>query len=159
MRCENIPDKQTLLHQLQLTWQDHIQTRNQTWKTLEIEAALVLGLIGADLKFNNTWVTIIIGIVLIVASLSGIAITVHHRRGQIRKFIHMIRIEKTLGLHRPGLLDDVHPPREFKWSDLINPNPKRINTPLFILRMHIAMLAFTIIYIVARFLIGESKYA
>ncbi len=144
------PTEETLRTQLQIEWRDHIQTRSQTWKTLEIEALLVVGLIGADLKFNNIWVVVILGFVLFFASLSGIAITKHHRTGQIRKFTHIDRIEETLGLHQPGLLDSVHPPRAFKWSDIFD--LKKVNTPLFILRMHIAIFLFTLVYVVARVL-------
>ncbi|MBN1348846.1 hypothetical protein JXJ21_05510 [candidate division KSB1 bacterium] len=140
--------EQTLHQQLQIEWQDHIQTRMQTWKTLEIEAALVLGLIGADLKFDNIFVVIIIGIILILSSISGIAITAHHRKAQIRKFTHIDRIEEKLELHADDLLSNVHVPSEFRWFDVIN--FKKVNTPLFILRMHFAILSFTAIYILAR---------
>ena len=141
-------ENESLRNQLQIEWQDHIQTRSQTWKTLEIEAALVLGLIGADIKFDNIFVVLIIGIILLLSSLSGIATTIHHRKAQIRKFTHIDRIEEKLGLHTKDLLSDVHPPANFRWSDIIN--PKKMNTPLFILRMHFTILFFTIVYIIAR---------
>jgi len=149
--AEKTPTEETLRNQLQLEWQDHIQTRSQTWKTLEIEAALVLGLVGADLKFDNVGVAVILSVLLIISCISGIGITVHHRRGQIRKFTHIDRIEEVLGLHQKGLLDAVHPPSEFKWIDILI--PWRNNTPLFILRMHIAIMIFTVIYAFARILI------
>jgi len=145
------PNKETLRHQLQLEWQDHIQTRAQTWKTLEIEAALFLGLIGADLKLNNVWLTLVLGLILVIASMSGVIITVHHRRGQVRKFTHIDRLEEALGLHRPGLMDDVKPPAEFRWSEVLN--PAKVNTPLFILRMHVAILLFASTYVVMRFIL------
>ena len=148
---EKLPTEESLRNQLQLEWQDHIQTRSQTWKTLEIEAALVLGLIGADFKFDNIGVVVILGVLIVISCISGIGITVHHRIGQIRKFTHIDRIEEALGLHQKGLLDGVHPPAKFKWSDIINPT--RNNTPLFILRMHFAILLFTLIYVGARFFI------
>jgi len=145
---DKMPTEETLRNQLQLEWQDHIQTRSQTWKSLEIEAALVLGLIGADFKFDRVEIAIILGVLIVLSCISGIGITVHHRRGQIRKFTHIDRIEEILGLHRKGLLDTVHPPAEFRWIDIIN--PARNNTPLFILRMHFAILLFTVIYVGAR---------
>ena len=149
IKVTNTPTDESLRHQLQIEWQDHIQTRQQTWESLKIEAVLVVGLIGADLKFSNIYIVIIIGIILFFSSLSGLAITIHHRKGQIRKFIHIDRIEERLHLHIPGLLDDVFPPKPFKWIDIIN--PCKVNTPLFILRIHIAILLFTVVYIIARF--------
>ena len=51
-----MPDNETLRRGLELEWQDFIQTRGQTWRTLEIEAALIVGMVGADFKFDNRWV-------------------------------------------------------------------------------------------------------
>jgi len=116
MQIEPYPDKETLRHQLQLEWQDHIQTRAQTWKSLEIEVFLTIGFVGADIKFDNIWVTIVLGIIFFASSVSGIAITIHHREGQRRKFIHIDNLEQALGLHQKDLLPDVHPPVPFKWS-------------------------------------------
>ena len=138
------PDKEVLLKALELEWQDFIQTRRQTWRTLEIEGALIVGLIGADFKFNEPLIAFLIGILVIIATLSGSLITIHHRRGQILKYEHINRLEKALGLQEAGLIDNVHLPEEFKWLHLVNPT--KWNTPLFILRMHFAMMIFTIIY-------------
>jgi hypothetical protein len=145
---EKKPSEESLRQQLQLEWQDHAQTRVQTWKTLEIEAGLVLALIGLDIKFNLLWVALGLGVLVILSCISGIAVTIHHRNGQVRKFTHIGRLEKALGLHQPGLLDDVHPPALFKWTDIFN--PKRVNTPLFILRTHIAILLFALVYLGVR---------
>jgi len=145
---EQKPSEETLRQQLQLEWQDNIQTRSQTWKTLEMEAALVIGLIGVDIKFDLLWVALILGVLVVISCLSGIAISIHHRNGQVRKFIHIDRLEAALGLHHPGLLDDVHPPERFRWIDVLNPT--RTNTPLFILRTHFAILLFALIYMGVR---------
>ena len=80
------PSEETLRHQLQIQWQDHIQTRNQTWKTLQIEAAMFLAVIGADIKVGNPWLLIPLGGVLLVSTLFGISVTIHHRKVQIQKF-------------------------------------------------------------------------
>jgi hypothetical protein len=146
------PSDESLRVQLRIEWQDHIQTRIQTWKSLEIEALLVIGLVGADIKFDDLAVLLVLGLIIVLASLSGIQITKHHRVGQIRKFTHIDRLEETLGLHRTGLLDNVHPPSKFMWVDVVN--PVKVNTPLFILRMHLAILIFTIVYVVAR-IVGQ----
>ncbi len=147
---KNIPNKEVLLNQLKIEWQDHIQTRNQTWRTLQIEVFLLLCLIAVDLKFDNKWVTLMFGIVIIISNLLGVRITAHHRQAQVRKFTHIDRLEESLGLHSPGLLDEVHPPPKFKWTDVIS--PLKTNTPLFILRMHIAILTLTVLYIIVNFI-------
>ena len=135
---------------LEIEWQDHFHMRDQTWRTLQIEAALVLGLVGADLKFASVWVTTIIGFLIILSTLSGFMITLHHRKNQNFKFENIIRFETWLGLIEPGLLEGVKPPKPFSWSDLIH--PKHMNTSLFIMRMHIAMGLFTAVYVTARIL-------
>jgi hypothetical protein len=76
--------------------------------------------------------------------------TWHHRKVQVRKFTHIDRLEDALGMHAPGLLDDVHPPREFRLADIVD--PRETNTPLFVLRMHLAIAAFTIVYLVGRWI-------
>ncbi|UCG52354.1 MAG: hypothetical protein JSW58_02030 [Candidatus Latescibacterota bacterium] len=142
------PDRDTLRHALDIEWQDHFQTRRQTWRTLEIVAILLLGFVAADLRLNSTWVTIVLGFLVILASLAGVSISLHHREAQVRKFTHIDRLEDALGLHRTGLLDDVHPPRSFTWADVLN--PRRMNTPLFVLRMHLFIFIFVVVYMLAR---------
>ena len=144
------PSDEALLRALELSWQDHIQTRSQTWRSLEIEAALVLGLIGADFKFENGWVTIVIGSLVALSTISGILITMHHRTAEIRAFEHIISFEKELGLDALHLLGQVRSPKPLRLLHLIN--PRKMYTPLFIPRMHITILAFTVIYVLARVL-------
>ncbi len=141
-------DAESVRKVLELEWQDHFHMRDQTWKTLQIEAALVLGLIGADLKFETLWVTGAIGLLIMLSAISGFMITLHHRNSQKLKFENIIRFEEWLRLITPELLEGVKPPKPFAWVDLIHPG--RMNTPLFIMRMHIVIGAFVFIYVIAR---------
>ena len=143
-----IPSDDTLRHQLQIEWQDHFQTRNQTWKTLQIEAAMFLAVIGADIQLNKPWLLIPLCGILLVATFFGIAITIHHRKVQIRNFKFIYIIEKKLGLIQPGYLEGISEPEEFKWSSIFD--FKQIATPTFILVMHLLVLIFTIAYIMVR---------
>ena len=143
-----MPDNETLRRGLELEWQDFIQTRGQTWRTLEIEAALIVGMVGADFKFDNRWVAVALGCLVITATVCGIMITIHHRKGQIIKYQYIKRFEKALGLNREELLGDPRLPEAFKWRHVVHCG--KWNTPLFILRMHIALMAFTMIYVGAR---------
>ena len=147
MQDENT-DKETLRKALELEWNDHIQTRRQTWRTLEIEAILIVGLVGVDFKFDNPLVVVVLGVLVIVSTISGMLITIHHRKGQIQKFRTICKLEETLGLE-----SFIHgePPQEFQWLDIIN--PIKMNTPLFIVRMHIAMMLFTLLYVTAKFMV------
>jgi hypothetical protein len=139
-------DDGTLRKILEIEWQDHFQTRRQTWRTLEIEAALIVGLVGADFKFESAKLVLALGLLVVIATVCGILITINHRKGQYLKFKLIMRIERVLGLLGPGVLDSVKAPQKLKWSNLLT----HINTPKFILVMHIAMMVFTLIYVVAR---------
>lgn len=39
---------ENIIQLIQIQWQDHFQTRTQTWKSLEIAAILSIALIGMD---------------------------------------------------------------------------------------------------------------
>jgi hypothetical protein len=142
------PSEENLRQQLQIQWQDHIQTRNQTWYTLQIEAAMFLAVIGADIKLNNPWLLMPLGGVLLVSTIFGIAVTIHHRKVQIQKFQFIFILEEKLGLHKPGYLDSASKPAEFSWKGIFD--IKKIATPTFILVMHLLILVFTALYIIIR---------
>ncbi|MCJ7433951.1 MAG: hypothetical protein MUO77_10735 [Anaerolineales bacterium] len=150
MKASKSPDPETLRKALELEWQDHFHMRDQTWRTLQIEATLVVGLIGVDFKFEETWATVAIGLLVVLTAISGLLITVHLRQAQQLKFEHIIKLEKELGLLVPEFFGGVKPPRPFVWMDIFHPS--RISTPIFIMQSHLAILIFTIIYVVARLL-------
>jgi hypothetical protein len=147
----DLPDA-TLLKLLELEWNDHIQTRAQTWRTIEIEALLAVGLVGADIQFKSVAVTTVIGAVLLVATIVGMGITMHHRNTvEVQKFTHIIKLEELLGAI-PDVFPSVSiPARVAVWDAF---NWKKNNTSLFILRMHVFIFLFTIVYVVARFVFG-----
>ncbi|MDO8752485.1 MAG: hypothetical protein Q7J80_01210, partial [Anaerolineales bacterium] len=78
MKASKSPDHETLRKALELEWLDHFNMRDQTWRTLQVEASLVVGLIGADFKFEEAWVTLAIGLLISLTTISGFLITVHH---------------------------------------------------------------------------------
>lgn len=149
---QNDRDKETLRRALDIEWRDHFQTRRQTWKTLEVTALLLLAFVIADRNLENTAAVATLGVLVAGVSITGLWVTVHHRRAQIRKFTHIDRLEESLGLHKTGLLDDVHPPARFDWVHILD--PRRINTPLFVLRAHFLILLFLVVYGAARILGG-----
>lgn len=144
------PSEETLRKQAELEWQDHIQTRGQTWKALQIEAALAVALVGADWQLGNELGTTLFGIIVVAAACFGIAVSLHHRKVEIRKFTHIVNIEEKLGLHTSDLLPGVGVPEAIRWTDAFR--WRKSNTALFILRMHFAILVFVVVYVAIRWL-------
>lgn len=141
-------DVEILLKCLEIEWQDHFQTRIQTWRTLEIVAAIAVGLVGIDWRIGNPFATSAAALLLILAAGFGANITLRHRKVEREKFEHIIEIEQKLKLPEFGLFKGIKPPALIKWLDVIN--PKKSNTPLFILRMHLILMAFGIVYLISR---------
>jgi hypothetical protein len=145
---KSCPSMETLQQQLQIQWQDHFQTRAQTWNSLQIEAALFLAVIGADIKLNDPWLLIPLGGILFVSTIFGISITIHHRKVQIQKFQFIYMLEEKLCLHQDGYMEGATEPAPFKWAEIFD--VKKIATPTFILVMHLLILIFGVMYIAVR---------
>ena len=121
-------------------WRDHHHTRDQTWKALQIEFLVVAGLVGADWQLQSSLVTIVAAILVCIVTVSGIQITLRHRNSvEVRKFEHIMNCEEALGLHTDSLICGVKPPSPISILDAFN--PRKGNTALFILRMHLAIMA------------------
>ena len=135
---------------MDLAWRDHHHMREQTWRALQIEAALAVGLVGVDWQIQNIYVTIAAGVLVVIAAIFGVLITLHHRKGEIRKFTHIVNCEEALGLHGKDLLPPgtTNLPKPLRFLDSLNPRVQ--NTSAFILRMHLAILIFAVLYIVGR---------
>jgi hypothetical protein len=139
------PSADTLRQQLDIQWRDHIQTREQTWKALQMVAVLFVGYVGSGLKVDKPWIIRAGGAVCILAASFGIAVTMHHRKVQSIKFKYIYRLEENLGLHCENLLGDISPPGPFKWAFVFN--FREICKPTFImLLMHIAILVLAAAY-------------
>lgn len=151
-RSPDRSDAETLRKALEIEWRDHFQTRAQTWRTLMVSALLVAALFLAALAFDSPWILTALGSFVGFVCLLGAAVAWHHRKAQARKFTHIDRIEEALGLHVPGLLDDVHPPTPPKAADLANPS--RMNTPLLILRIQLTLVLCALVFIAAVWLRG-----
>jgi hypothetical protein len=154
---ENIPRKisfeiepDSIRAAMELAWQDHHHARDQTWRALQLEAALAAGLVGVDWQIQNAVATIAAGILVVIATIFGMLISLHHRKVEIRKFTHIVNCEEALGLHREDLLPPelCKIPREISFGDAFRPSVN--NTATFILRAHIALMLFAVIFVVAR---------
>lgn len=135
-------NKEVWLKMLEIQWQDHFQTRIQTWKSLEISAILTIALIGSVWQLDNPVITIVGGALLGIIAISGCQITFWHRKAEQTKFRKISELEKLLGLEDPKL----QPPRSINLFSVIKFNQS--NTSLFILRMHFIILLFAIGHVV-----------
>lgn len=141
--AENYPSKEALIKDLEIQWTDHSNIRNQTWKTLHIEAALFIGLIGIDYQNPNPMFTKLAALILFISTIVGSAVTIHHRFCQNKKFDFINKIEVALGLQHPDIKDDLS--SEFKKRKL---RFFKNSTHIFILSMHIALAAFAVIFFI-----------
>jgi hypothetical protein len=142
-------DVGVLLKCLELEWNDHFQTRAQTWRTLQIEAVIAAGLIGIDVRLESATATVGAAVLLVIATTFGALITLRHREVEQVKFKHIIEIERRLGLVGEGaVLEGVRVPSPIRLVDAAQ--PRKSNTALFILRMHLTLMAFGILYAASR---------
>jgi hypothetical protein len=140
------PEQESIRAAMRDAWVDHHHARNQTWLALKIEFAIVAGVVGANWLFSSVWGTVLSCLLVVIAALSGIQITLHHRnRVEIDKFRHIMHCEEALGLRRDDLVDGVTMPKPIKLWHAFCPWQK--NTALFILRMHLAILAFALLFL------------
>jgi hypothetical protein len=92
------PDREIILKDLDLQWQDHFHMRDQTWKTISNSALLFLGVVGLEFKDVGDLVLIPAYVVLIIIAVSGWAVAAHHRVRQGQKFAFIKKYEEKLGL-------------------------------------------------------------
>ncbi len=141
------PTEAALLKLLEIQWQDHFQTRNQTWKALEITILIAIVLVVLDRQFSRLFITAIVTSLLVVISLLGMQITLRHRnKSEITNFIIIQSVSKKLEIMDAKL----ELPKPIYWWDIFL--FWKANTPLFILRIYFVILLFAIIYFLLRFL-------
>jgi hypothetical protein len=143
-RLSQKPTKETLLKALDIQWQDHVQTRGQTWKALEISAILAVALVGLDWRLDKPIATIVAASLLILTAQFGIQITLRHRKVEETKFRIIASVEEQLGIADPNL----KPPKPISWWSIFL--FWQSNTSLFILRIHFVIQLFAISYLVLR---------
>jgi hypothetical protein len=136
------PTEETLLRMMEIQWQDHFQTRIQTWKTLEIAAIIAVALVGINWRINSPLITTVTAILLMLVAYSGMQITLIHRVVEQNKFRIIALLEDQLGIKDPKSVL----PESIKWWSIFKIHHS--NTPLFILRMHFVILIFAMCYLI-----------
>jgi len=169
------PSKESVIAAMDQAWRDHHHARDQTWKALQIEAVLGAGLVTVDAQFHNEIATIAAAVLVVLASLSGLLISWHHRKLERQKLIQVKFFQKFLNLYRDDLIPEdreelkdngadplvrdaaVGVPEMFSvWTIF---NLRRTNTALFIMRMHGAIMIFAIVLAIARLVAPEVNNA
>jgi hypothetical protein len=137
------PSEAALLKLFEIQWQDHFQTRSQTWKALEIAAIIAVALVGLDWQIDNPLVTSVVSFLLAAVALFGMQITIRHRNAvEIMKFNIINSVGKELGF------GEAEVPKPIRWWDVFL--VWKSNTSLFILRMQFVILVFALGYLVLR---------
>ena len=134
-------ERESIRMAMDQAWRDHQHTRDQTWKALQIEFVIIAGIVGANWHLQSPVVTVVGAAFVVVVVLCGVQITLRHRNSvEIRKFTHILNCEQALGLHDENLISGVAPPTRITLWDAFD--PRKGNTALFILRMHLTIMAF-----------------
>lgn len=164
------PSEESLRKAMELAWKDHHHARDQTWKTVQMVAVLGAGLLTIDLQYKSLLATALSTILVVLAAAVGVGITWNHRKLERRKFIHLMNCEELLGLHRDDIIPlargndsaenksdlvkdgAVSVPSKYSIIDIIH--PLKQNTSLFILRIHLAIMAFALLILFLRWRIS-----
>jgi hypothetical protein len=141
---ETESNRAVLVAVLENEWQDHFNTRKQTWKTLDIDAVLVVALIGISWQLHNNVATSLVAALLMLTAFFGACITIHHRDVEVRKLTHIRDIEDELGVMK--FLIDTKIPYPIKWYKVFQLN--HFSTSSFILLTHYVILLFGFIYLI-----------
>ncbi len=137
-------DKESVRLAMDQAWRDHQHTRDQTWKALQFEIMIAAGVIGVSWQIESAAAILLGSLLVFVVALCGAMITKHHRNSvEITKFRHIRHCQHELALDTPDLIDGIGEPRTitirdaFRWCEG--------NTALFIMRMHVAIMAFALL--------------
>jgi hypothetical protein len=167
------PSDEILLKAMELAWKDHHHARDQTWKTVQMVSVLGAGLLTIDLQYKSLLATTLSAVLVLLVAAVGLGITWNHRKLERRKFIHLMNCEELLGLYQDDIIpldhgdywaknqsdlvkdSAVSVPRKYSLIDIIN--PLKQNTSLFILRIHLAIMAFALLIVVLRWQIGLTN--
>jgi hypothetical protein len=96
----NEKEKQNVvLKDLEMQWNDHFHMRNQTWRTVTNSALLFLGVIGLEIKGIDDLYIVLAYLAVVVTTVFGILVTVHHRKREKEKFCIIKLYEEMLGTY------------------------------------------------------------
>ena len=139
------PESDSLRQQLQIEWADHIQSRAQSWHTVQLEVLLAAALIGVDVSFEDQLLVIMMASFASVAAVMGFVFSLIHWQVQERIFRNIESIEKALGLDQVIRLHSAGGVRPWLIFD-----PRSGLGVVMILRTHLMILIFATAYPIVR---------
>ena len=92
--------KQAISDDLSTQWQDHFHMRDQTWKVLQYSILFFLGVVGLEIKGVDNTILMLAYIAVLVTSIFGVFIAIHHRKRQKEKFELIRAYAQELGLDK-----------------------------------------------------------
>lgn len=132
-------------------WREHQHVRDQTWKALQLVAALAAGFVTLDAHQQNKIATTMAGSLVIAGALFGLLITWHHRKYEQQKFTHIMNLQKALGLiHQELIPPDVRVPDPLTLGNLFS--FRKWNSAKFIWWMNLLIIIFSALFITVRWL-------
>lgn len=144
----DLPDAESIRVAFITSWKEHQHTRDQTWKALQLTMFSVLGMIITNQQFHSKYATLAAAILTILLSLSGISLTLHHRKYQSKKFSQIANFEKELNISQ--FVGEISEPRKVEWYESLNFIAGG-NTPVFIIRMYVLICVFCTIFSLSEF--------
>jgi hypothetical protein len=141
------------LKDLELQWQDHHHMRDQTWKTLTNSFLILIALVGMEIMEIDIFIVIVTSFALLINSIFGYALAVHHRLRQKEKFAYIRKYEELLGLRAPevkGEIRDYYKKMTFNWyepNEFANWLVNKVNTADFIKWIHVIVFFIAILFL------------
>lgn len=131
--------EETISSDLQTQWQDHFHMRDQTWKVLQYSILFFLGVVGLEIKGEVHSIVLLVSyIAVLVTSLMGCLVAIHHRHRQEEKFDIIKIYEHELGLD--GMIEPV----------LSQAKKSIVSTCNFIVVMQVALMLVSVFMITWR---------
>lgn len=146
-----------LLKFIEIEWKDHFQTREQTWKALQVSCLIAVAVVGAQWDSDNALIRIITSLLLMAVAWFGMQITIRHRNSvEVKKFFIICLMEEKLKFHVQGGLPL---PGKITYFDIIKKplSWEKQNTSVFLLRAQCIILSIgfiLLLYGLALFVIG-----
>ena len=140
---------------LNQAWQDHHHMRDQTWRVVQMEAMLCAGLVAVEFTYGNVATTVLGAILVALIGYCGFCITWHHRKREKEKFQTIAKCQEQLRLS-PGVIeipeeegkdqkDPIIAPKTLREALLCALNLRKNNTFLFLCRLHLVMILFSLL--------------
>ena len=149
MQSRHEPDSDSLRVQLRIEWDDHFRLKDESWKMLQAQAVLLVGVVGLNYQADGVGVTVAVLSGILFIGVVSASLLYRNWKVQVDIFNHISVIEGLLGLKEPaipGLKGRTGIPRRF--LDIVNLKNPRV--PVQLLRLSLVMTMVGVGYVIAR---------